>query len=74
MKICVFTLGCKVNASESDSIVRDLIGRGYEVTEELEPADLYIIRAARHRGIRQGQNPRYAGRERHFAFSGRQGV
>ena len=43
MKICVFTLGCKVNASESDSIVRDLIGRGYEVTEELEPADLYII-------------------------------
>ena len=43
MKVCVFTLGCKVNASESDSIVRDLIERGYEVTEELEKADLYII-------------------------------
>lgn len=43
MKICVFTLGCKVNSSESDSLIRGLKGRGYEVTDELEFADLYIV-------------------------------
>ncbi len=43
MKICVFTLGCKVNYSESASIIRGLKERGYEVTDELEYADLYIV-------------------------------
>ena len=43
MKICVFTLGCKVNYSESASIIRGLKERGYEVTDELEFADLYIV-------------------------------
>ena len=43
MKICVFTLGCKVNSSESDSLLRGLKERGYQVTDELEKADLYIV-------------------------------
>lgn len=43
MKICVFTLGCKVNSSESDSLIKGLKDRGYEVTDELEKADLYIV-------------------------------
>ena len=43
MKICVFTLGCKVNSSESDSLVRGLKESGYEVCEQLEPADVYIV-------------------------------
>lgn len=36
MKVCVFTLGCKVNRYESDVIINKLIERGYEVTENLE--------------------------------------
>ena len=43
MKVSVFTLGCKVNRYESDVIIRELREKGYEVTEELEPADYYII-------------------------------
>ena len=43
MKICIFTLGCKVNASESESLARGLKEAGHEVTEKLEKADLYIV-------------------------------
>lgn len=47
MKVCVFTLGCKVNRYESDVIINKLIERGYEVTESLEKADYYVITPAR---------------------------
>lgn len=43
MKAVVFTLGCKVNDVESGSIIRGLETLGYEVSRELEPADLYIV-------------------------------
>lgn len=43
MKICVFTLGCKVNASESESLARALREAGHAVTEKLENADLFIV-------------------------------
>ncbi|MDY6367872.1 MAG: tRNA (N(6)-L-threonylcarbamoyladenosine(37)-C(2))-methylthiotransferase MtaB, partial [Clostridia bacterium] len=43
MKAVVFTLGCKVNESESDSLIRALTDRGYEVSDKLEPADIYIV-------------------------------
>lgn len=43
MKIVVFTLGCKVNECESDSLICGLKERGYEVVDRLEPADLYIV-------------------------------
>lgn len=43
MKAVVYTLGCKVNDVESGSIIRGLETLGYEVSRELEPADLYII-------------------------------
>lgn len=42
MKFCVYTLGCKVNYYESESIVRQLKELG-DVTTELEVADIYII-------------------------------
>lgn len=42
MKFCVYTLGCKVNYYESESIVRQLKELG-GVTTELEVADIYII-------------------------------
>ena len=43
MKACVFTLGCKVNEAESASLMAGLEARGYAVTDELSPADVYIL-------------------------------
>lgn len=43
MKACVFTLGCKVNEVESESLMRGLEEMGYETTEQLCPADVYIL-------------------------------
>lgn len=43
MKAVIFTLGCKVNKYESDSIARTLTERGVEVSSKLEEADFYII-------------------------------
>ena len=43
MKAVVFTLGCKVNECESDSLVSGLQARGYEVFDKLVKADLYIV-------------------------------
>lgn len=43
MKVVVYTLGCKVNQYESDSIVNNLKSKGYEVFTTLCFADLYII-------------------------------
>ncbi len=43
MKACVFTLGCKMNEVESASLMRGLEERGYEVTDELGFADLYLL-------------------------------
>lgn len=43
MKACVFTLGCKVNEAESASLMAGLEERGYEVTNELSFADVYVL-------------------------------
>ncbi len=43
MKAVVFTLGCKVNECESDSLIQGLIELGYSVSDKLEEADVYII-------------------------------
>ena len=43
MKVCVMTLGCKVNKYESDSVIYKLIQKGYETTDKLEKADIYVI-------------------------------
>ncbi len=43
MKAVVFTLGCKVNECESDSLIAGLIERGYDVSDKLVEADLYIV-------------------------------
>jgi len=43
MKAVVFTLGCKVNGSESESLITGLKNLGYETSEKLERADLYIV-------------------------------
>lgn len=43
MKAVVFTLGCKVNECESESLIAGLIQRGYSVSDKLEKADIYIV-------------------------------
>lgn len=43
MKAVVFTLGCKVNEVESQSIMAELESRGWEVGETLSYADVYIL-------------------------------
>lgn len=43
MRAVVFTLGCKVNFYESQAILRSLSELGYETSEKLEPADIYVI-------------------------------
>ncbi len=43
MKAVVYTLGCKVNDVESGSLIRGLEEMGYEVSHEMEWADLYVI-------------------------------
>lgn len=43
MKAVVFTLGCKVNSRESASIITGLKEKGYETSDKLEWADIYVI-------------------------------
>ena len=43
MKAVVFTLGCKVNEVESASIMATLEDMGFEVSDSLSFADIYII-------------------------------
>lgn len=43
MKAVVFTLGCKVNRYESDYIAQELAQKGYEVSDELSYADVYVL-------------------------------
>lgn len=43
MKIVIYTLGCKVNQYESDSIQLALENRGFEVSNKLEKADIFIV-------------------------------
>lgn len=43
MKAVVFTLGCKVNSRESSALMNGLEQMGYETSDKLEYADLYVI-------------------------------
>ena len=42
-KVSIITLGCKVNKYESECMANELIQNGYNVTFELEDADIYIV-------------------------------
>lgn len=42
-KAVVFNLGCKVNQYECDVLVSGLKELGYQTSEKLEPADVYIV-------------------------------
>lgn len=42
-KISVFSLGCKVNSYDGDAMLAVLSNAGFEVTDELDFADVYVI-------------------------------
>jgi len=42
-KIAFHTLGCKVNQVETEHMIEEFTGRGYQVVEFGDPADVYII-------------------------------
>ena len=43
MKVVVYNLGCKVNQYESDGIITKLSSLGYEVSDSLQYADVYVL-------------------------------
>lgn len=43
MKVCVLTLGCKVNAYESELISERFINAGHEITNDISLSDVTII-------------------------------
>lgn len=43
MKVALHTLGCKLNYSESSSIGSQFLSNGYDVVDEKEQADVYVI-------------------------------
>ena len=43
MKIAFHTLGCKVNQYETEAIKEQFLKRGWEVVDETDPADCYLI-------------------------------
>lgn len=42
-KVCVFTLGCKVNQYDSDAMLAVFEHAGFEICEGIEYADVYVI-------------------------------
>ncbi|MCK5823932.1 MAG: tRNA (N(6)-L-threonylcarbamoyladenosine(37)-C(2))-methylthiotransferase MtaB [Ichthyobacteriaceae bacterium] len=42
-KVAFYTLGCKLNFSETSTISRQFINKGYDKVEFNEPADIYVI-------------------------------
>ena len=43
MKIALETLGCKLNQAETESLVRQFVQAGYELVENPNEADVYIL-------------------------------
>lgn len=42
-KISFYTLGCKLNFSESSALAREFARRGFDVVSSLYPSDVYVI-------------------------------
>ena len=66
MKICVLTLGCKVNKYESDVIMHDLEQKGHEVFDVLKEADAYIINTCAVTGEAEKKSRQMVARCRKF--------
>lgn len=65
-KAVVFTLGCKVNEVESASIISGLKEKGYDVSDRLEYADLYILNTCAVTGEAEKKSRQLITRARKF--------
>lgn len=65
-KAVVFTLGCKVNEVESASIISGLKEKGYDVSDRLEYADLYILNTCAVTGEAEKKSRQLIARARKF--------
>ena len=43
MRVCFYTLGCKVNLNETEALEQLFEHNGFTVVPESEPADVYIV-------------------------------
>ena len=43
MKVKFLTLGCKTNQYESNSMEQKFINAGFEITDDLKKADIYVV-------------------------------
>ena len=51
MKAAFHTLGCKVNQYETEALCRQFRQQGYEIVEETEFADVYVINTCTVTGL-----------------------
>ena len=42
-KVAFITLGCKVNQYETNAMIQEFIQKGYEIVENSEKADIYVV-------------------------------
>ena len=66
MKIVCYNLGCKVNQYESDVIMTKLASLGYEVSDSLEFADVYILNTCAVTGEAEKKSRQAVARCLHF--------
>ena len=43
MKVAFYTLGCKVNAYETEAVMENFLQKGYEIVDFDQFSDVYII-------------------------------
>lgn len=43
MKVAFYTLGCKVNQVETEQLKEEFLGRGYQLADFYDDADIYIV-------------------------------
>lgn len=66
MRAVVFTLGCKVNEVESAAIMAELERRGWEVSDELSYADIYVLNTCAVTGEAERKSRQLVSRARKF--------
>lgn len=59
MKISFHTLGCKVNQYETQALKEKFVQRGYEITEDGEFADIYVINTCTVTGLSDRKSRQY---------------
>ena len=43
MRVCFYTLGCKVNLNETGALEQLFRANGFTIAQEGEPADVFIV-------------------------------